>query len=75
MDIKTIPLAEAKCRGFKLYKIPSRGYSCQTQNECLFIVRHPKTSYKKMLRTIENEFSADRHLSVLICNVPVDEAA
>jgi len=75
MEIKTIQIDNAISKGFKIYKIPSRGYSCITQNECLFVTRLPKTSYKKLIKTISNAFSPDLHLGIFICHVPMGYAA
>lgn len=69
MKIKTITLEKALEKGYKLTKMPKRGYCCQTQNETLFIARKTKSGLDKMVRSIENAFSPDKHLAVIVCTL------
>lgn len=69
MLIKTITVEQAIEQGYKFADMPKRGYFCQTQQETLFIARKTKSGLNKMIRSIENAFSPDKHLSVVVCTM------
>lgn len=56
--------------GYKINKMPKRGYAIRTCDDVLFVFRKVGSSWRSLIRSIMNAFSYDRHLKVVICVLP-----
>ncbi len=49
--------------------LPSRGYAIRTKDEKLIVIKRRDVDYDKMMHSIKNAFSIDKHLFIQIIRV------